>query len=114
MVTPTARPVDIAQVFPELRSLAKSATRLHPRRGEPQVRDSSIGGPLLWPADEAWPACRLPRRVEHERRDAVRARFERLLTRPGHPGRGQTGPRPVPGHLRHPRGPGGGRAPAGG
>jgi hypothetical protein len=98
MVTPTPRPVDIAQVFPELRSLAKSATRLHPRRGEPQVRDSSIGGPLLWPADEAWPACRLPRMVKHERPitpeelrqresdlDAFRARFERALTSPDTP-----------------------------
>ena len=95
MITPAARPVDIAQVFPELRPLAKSATRLHPRRGEPQVRDSSIGGPLLWPADEAWPMCRLPRRVEHKRpitpeelreyesnMDAARARHERLLTDP--------------------------------
>lgn len=95
MITPTVRSVDITQTFPELRSLAKSATRLHPRRGEPQVRDSSIGGPLLWPADEAWPVCRLPRMVKHERPitpeelrqhearlDRLRARREQLLTDP--------------------------------
>jgi hypothetical protein len=105
MITPTARPVDIASVFPELRPLARSATRLHPRRGEPQVRDSSIGGPLLWPADEAWPECRLPRMVEHERpitpeelrqheshmeaararHEQLRARLERLLADPNTP-----------------------------
>jgi hypothetical protein len=30
---------------------------LHPRTGTPTIADSSIGGPLLWPADEPWPMC---------------------------------------------------------
>ena len=55
--TTPPRPVDIAAIFPELREHTGSATRLHPRAGAPTVSDSSIGGPLLWPADEPWPAC---------------------------------------------------------
>lgn len=35
--------------------LARTATRLHPRPGLPTVHDSSVGGPLLWPAEEPWP-----------------------------------------------------------
>ena len=31
--------------------------RLHPRKGAPSCRDSSVGGPLLWPAEEQWPVC---------------------------------------------------------
>jgi len=31
--------------------------RLHPRRGTPDARDSSVGGPLWWPVHEAWPEC---------------------------------------------------------
>jgi hypothetical protein len=30
---------------------------LHPSRGVATVRESSMGGPLLWPADEPWPVC---------------------------------------------------------
>jgi hypothetical protein len=67
MVTPSARPFDIAEIFPELWVLAKPATRLHPRRGEPSINDSSIGGPLLWPAGEPWPTCDLPRMVKRQR-----------------------------------------------
>jgi hypothetical protein len=50
-------PRDITAVFPELRGLAATTIRLHPRKGEPGVRNSSLGGPLLWPADEPWPTC---------------------------------------------------------
>ncbi|WBB97847.1 MULTISPECIES: hypothetical protein [unclassified Solwaraspora] len=50
-------PVDIEQLFPELREYAATATRLHPRPGRPGPLDSSIGGPLRWPADESWPHC---------------------------------------------------------
>ncbi|WP_212823874.1 hypothetical protein [Polymorphospora rubra] len=50
-------PVDIEELFPELRDYATTATRLHPRRGNPGTQDSSIGGPLRWPADEPWPFC---------------------------------------------------------
>ena len=55
--TTPPRPVDVEMLFPELVPYRREATRLHPRRGEPGVRDSSVGGPLLWPADEPWPHC---------------------------------------------------------
>ncbi|WP_126637904.1 hypothetical protein [Embleya hyalina] len=55
--TTPPRPVDIAALFPELARLARTTTRLHPRPGSPTWHDSSIGGPLLWPADEPWPTC---------------------------------------------------------
>jgi hypothetical protein len=50
-------PLDIAEVFPELGPLARLAVRLHPRAGTPGRDDSSLGGPLLWPAAEPWPVC---------------------------------------------------------
>jgi hypothetical protein len=52
-----ARPVDIAGVFPELAGQERATVRLHPRRGRPGPRDTSIGGPVLWPAAEPWPRC---------------------------------------------------------
>lgn len=55
--TTPPRPVDLEAVFPELAPLARTATRLHPRPGVPSPQDSSIGGPLLWPASEPWPHC---------------------------------------------------------
>ncbi|WP_426368294.1 hypothetical protein [Streptomyces sp. E-08] len=61
------RPLDITVPFPELRGYARTATRLHPRPGAPTAADSSVGGPLLWPEDEAWPVCR-----EHGRVRGVR------------------------------------------
>ncbi|MFF2013139.1 hypothetical protein ACFVWY_29265 [Streptomyces sp. NPDC058195] len=45
----------MAAEFSELAGLARSAVRLHPRPGAPTVQDSSVGGPLLWPAAEPWP-----------------------------------------------------------
>ncbi|MGW6204823.1 hypothetical protein ACWF9B_14455 [Streptomyces sp. NPDC055089] len=62
--TTPSRPFDIAALFPQLAPLARVATRLHPRPGSPTVHDSSVGGPLLWPADEPWPHCGEP----HDRR----------------------------------------------
>ncbi|MFI6515464.1 hypothetical protein ACIBF1_07900 [Spirillospora sp. NPDC050679] len=55
----TTRPpiVDIAAEIPGLAAHARTAVRLHPRRGDPGPDDSSIGGPLRWPADEPWPFC---------------------------------------------------------
>ncbi len=44
-------------MFPALAPLARTAPRLHPRPGAPTPQDSSVGGPLLWPADEPWPYC---------------------------------------------------------
>ncbi|MEU6662879.1 hypothetical protein [Streptomyces sp. NPDC046821] len=55
--TTPPRPVDVEALFAELGPLRRSATRLHPRRGTPTVRDSSVGGPMLWPAGEPWPVC---------------------------------------------------------
>ncbi|MFF4685009.1 hypothetical protein [Streptomyces sp. NPDC001307] len=55
--TTPRRPVEVTAVFPELAPLARPAIRLHPRPGSPSVRDSSVGGPLLWPSEEPWPRC---------------------------------------------------------
>jgi hypothetical protein len=57
MIWTPPRPVDIAAVFPELAGQERATVRLHPRRGRPGPRDSSVGGPLLWPAAEPWPRC---------------------------------------------------------
>lgn len=62
--TTPPRPLDVLAVIPELAEHAREATRLHPRRGTPAASDSSIGGPLLWPADEPWPTCSLAQQVE--------------------------------------------------
>ncbi|MGW6391206.1 hypothetical protein ACWFR1_12055 [Streptomyces sp. NPDC055103] len=58
--TTPPRPLDVTAVFPQLAPLARTATRLHPRPGSPSPHDSSVGGPLLWPADEPWPLCEGP------------------------------------------------------
>jgi hypothetical protein len=55
--TTPPRPLDVAVAFPELGPLARRAVRLHPRAGAPTAADSSLGGPLLWPAAEPWPVC---------------------------------------------------------
>lgn len=55
--TTPPRPFDVAAVFPRLAPLARPATRLHPRPGAPTPRDSSVGGPLLWPAGQPWLYC---------------------------------------------------------
>jgi hypothetical protein len=78
--------LDIEAVFPEMASLARTAVRLHPRPGEPTVRDSSIGGPLLWPADEPWPTCMSDDQM-HAECDAVLIPVAQLYARdvPGLP-----------------------------
>jgi len=48
---------EILARMPELAPYGREAARLHPERGTPGAGDSSIGGPLLWPADEPWPRC---------------------------------------------------------
>ncbi|MFJ8828046.1 hypothetical protein ACIREE_40780 [Streptomyces sp. NPDC102467] len=58
--TTPPRPLDVTVLFPQLAPLARTATRLHPRPATPSVQDSSIGGPLLWPADVPWPRCEEP------------------------------------------------------
>ncbi|MEU6120828.1 hypothetical protein [Streptomyces sp. NPDC047123] len=66
--TTPPRPFDVTALFPQLASLARRATRLHPRPGSPTVHDSSVGGPLLWPAGEPWPYCEEP----HDRHASLR------------------------------------------
>ncbi|GAA3762840.1 YwqG family protein [Salinactinospora qingdaonensis] len=51
------RPVDVEKLFPELMPWRRETLRLHPRTGEPSCYDNSVGGPLLWPAEEPWPVC---------------------------------------------------------
>lgn len=58
--TTPPRPIDVTRDFPELAGMARTALRLHPRVGAPTVEQSSVGGPLLWPADEPWPVCEGP------------------------------------------------------
>ncbi|MEV7283306.1 hypothetical protein AB0O01_01845 [Streptomyces sp. NPDC093252] len=55
--TPSSPPFDMASRIPELAPLARESVLLYPRAGAPGVRDSSLGGPLLWPAGEPWPMC---------------------------------------------------------
>ncbi|MDA2810887.1 hypothetical protein O4J56_09595 [Nocardiopsis sp. RSe5-2] len=57
--TTPPRPVDVAAAFPWLAPLGRTAYRLHPRPGAPTPQDSSVGGPLLWPARQPWPTCDL-------------------------------------------------------
>ncbi|MGW8763748.1 hypothetical protein ACWGN5_14720 [Streptomyces sp. NPDC055815] len=55
--TTPPRPVDVEAVFPALARHRRTTTRLHPRQGTAKPGDSSVAGPLLWPADEPWPVC---------------------------------------------------------
>ncbi|MFI2739517.1 hypothetical protein [Streptomyces sp. NPDC018711] len=64
--TTPARPVSVEAVFPELASYRGRTTRLHPRPGRPGMRDSHVGGPMLWPYGEPWPVCHEPHRPETE------------------------------------------------
>ncbi|MEU4092625.1 DUF1963 domain-containing protein [Streptomyces sp. NPDC026673] len=56
------RPLDVEALFPEVVPFRREAVRLHPRAGAPTCGDSSVGGPLLWPAREPWPECSEHRR----------------------------------------------------
>ncbi|MEY9858495.1 hypothetical protein ABH935_004110 [Catenulispora sp. GAS73] len=58
--TTPPRPVDVEALVPEVAPFRRTAIRLHPRPGDPGPLDSSVGGPLLWPADEPWPVCPEP------------------------------------------------------
>ena len=59
MSVPTTAPaaIDVSEVFPQVAPFARTTVRLHPRRGAPTADQSSMGGPLLWPAAEPWPFC---------------------------------------------------------
>ncbi|MFJ9423682.1 hypothetical protein [Streptomyces sp. NPDC101249] len=55
---------DLVAAFPALAGLVRPAVLLRPEPGAPGVLDSSVGGPLLWPAAEPWPVCREAHAVE--------------------------------------------------
>lgn len=63
----------------ELGDYLTTATRLRPSRGTPAVGESSVGGPLLWPADEEWPVCDGPHEPFDELRWHVDVERERWL-----------------------------------
>ncbi|MFJ2904169.1 hypothetical protein [Streptomyces sp. NPDC087212] len=70
--TTPPRPVDVAEVFPELAPSARPAIRLHPRAGGAfGVGEFGGGGPLLWPAEEPWPHCDGPTHPEHPHTDLI-------------------------------------------
>ncbi|ELP66966.1 hypothetical protein ACKI1I_01860 [Streptomyces turgidiscabies] len=72
--TTPPRPLDLTAVFPELATMSRNVTRLHPRSGSPTIEDSSLGGPLLWPQNEPWPTCTRSHEVyEVEELETVRA-----------------------------------------
>ncbi|MEV6108398.1 hypothetical protein AB0M28_27385 [Streptomyces sp. NPDC051940] len=48
---------NLRTLIPEYDGLVRQAVMLNPEPGDPGVRDSSLGGPLLWPAAEPWPTC---------------------------------------------------------
>ncbi|MEU8432574.1 hypothetical protein AB0F18_06610 [Streptomyces sp. NPDC029216] len=50
----------ILAAVPGLAPYARPAVVLRPAPGASAVRDSSVGGPLLWPPDEPWPHCSVP------------------------------------------------------
>ncbi|WP_035736694.1 hypothetical protein [Glycomyces arizonensis] len=81
-LTTPPRPYDILALFPELAAFARTAVRLHPRHGNPSIGESSVGGPLLWPADEPWPMCALEHEdLNDEPLDYIRAEREFLRER---------------------------------
>lgn len=50
-------PYDLDELIPERAVPGRRTTLLLPERGSPAVRDRSLGGPMLWPADGPWPSC---------------------------------------------------------
>lgn len=77
--TTPPRPVDVESLFPELTPWRREALRLHPRSGTPAAHESSVGGPLLWPADEPWPTCEAAHEFDVEGETGEAARFVPVL-----------------------------------
>lgn len=75
--TTPGKPVDLAKVFPELAGLERTTVRLHPWQDAVTERDSSLGGPLLWPAAEAWPVCSVDHPDERPLTSAEGKRLQR-------------------------------------
>ncbi|MFI5758983.1 hypothetical protein [Streptomyces sp. NPDC051569] len=78
--TTPARPLDVEVLFPELAVYRGTTTRLHPRPGSPDVSASSVGGPMLWPANEPWPVCGEAHSPRQGRRPADIHRWRQLLS----------------------------------
>jgi hypothetical protein len=56
--TTPKRPVNLLELFPEVKPLQRITLRLHPRfSDEPAPDVSKLGGRFWWPADEPWPTC---------------------------------------------------------
>ncbi|MFE6888165.1 DUF1963 domain-containing protein [Streptomyces sp. NPDC057694] len=53
-------PYDLDHLIPELAALGRRTTLLLPKSGSPGDKESSLGGPMLWPAGEPWPTCGQP------------------------------------------------------
>lgn len=52
------RPVNLLDLFPEVKAVQRQTLRLHPRYSdEPAADATKLGGPFWWPANEAWPTC---------------------------------------------------------
>jgi hypothetical protein len=62
-VSGTSSSRTLIEHVPAFAEHARSATLLRPSAGAPGPHESSVGGPLLWPAAEPWPVCRVPRQV---------------------------------------------------
>ncbi|WP_344627957.1 hypothetical protein [Kitasatospora arboriphila] len=77
--TTPPRPLDVEALFPELGVYRGTTTRLHPRPGRPQVSESSVGGPMLWPVDEPWPLCGEAHGRGRGRRPADVRRYRQVL-----------------------------------
>ncbi|MFB8040021.1 hypothetical protein ACFC8F_01840 [Streptomyces hydrogenans] len=77
--TTPPRPLDVEALFPELAAHRGTTTRLHPRPGSPLVSDSSVGGPMSWPAEEPWPVCGEAHGRGRGRRPADIHRYRRTL-----------------------------------
>ncbi|MFD7033540.1 hypothetical protein ACFWAR_36495 [Streptomyces sp. NPDC059917] len=77
--TTPPRPLDVEALFPELAAHRGTTTRLHPRPGSPRTSDSSVGGPMLWPAVEPWPVCGEAHGHGRGRRPADVHRYRRIL-----------------------------------
>ncbi|MGI5457714.1 hypothetical protein ACQEWB_31985 [Streptomyces sp. CA-249302] len=59
---PTAE--ELVAALPAFAGYLREAALLQPSAGVPGFGESSVGGPLLWPAGEPWPVCPGPHLVE--------------------------------------------------
>jgi hypothetical protein len=64
-VTSKASLAGMLEAVPALRHYIRTGVLLNPLVAEVTPEDSSVGGPLLWPAAEAWPVCTAEHLVPH-------------------------------------------------